>query len=120
MSDEALVPPRHEPRDVGLRFALAAVEIVGGSLILAVGLVTSMYPATIGARFVPRHLPPPVTPALQTSPRRDMETFRHAELARLDGVGWTDKAAGRVHIPIAQAMRQLAAEGIPGWPGVPR
>ena len=33
-----------------------------------------------------------------------------------NGTGWIDKAHGIVHIPIADAMRQVAQEGIPGWP----
>ena len=33
-----------------------------------------------------------------------------------NGTGWIDKAHGIAHIPIADAMRLVAQEGIPGWP----
>lgn len=116
MSDDALPPPRHEAQDIGPRFALAAVGVVGATLAVMIALATWLYPGTIGARFVPAHLPREAAPALQSSPRYDMATFRAQELARLNSAGWTDAAAGRVHIPIADAMRLIAGRGIPGWP----
>ena len=45
-----------------------------------------------------------------------MDAFRAEEMRRLNSAGWQDRAAGTVHIPIDQAMRAVAAEGIPGWP----
>jgi hypothetical protein len=116
MSDEALAPPRHELSDVGLRFVLVAVAGLVVGLVAMLALAAWLFPGTIGARFVPVHLPHPATPALQANPRADMAAFRREELQRLNSVGWIDKAAGRVHIPIAEAMRKVAAEGIAGWP----
>ena len=46
-----------------------------------------------------------------------MERFYKDELLRLNGVGWIDKANGVAHIPITDAMRKVAEENIPGWPG---
>ncbi len=115
-----LAPPRHEARDVGVRFAVQAVALLLAVLLAMIGLVTWLYPATIDERFVPANLPRPATPVLQSSPRSDMATFYRDEMRRLDSVGWTDRSAGRVHIPIADAMRKVVAEGIPGWPEVPR
>jgi hypothetical protein len=37
-------------------------------------------------------------------------------LRQLDSTGWVDQAHGVVHIPIADAMRIVGHEGIPGWP----
>ena len=45
-----------------------------------------------------------------------MARFYAEEMQRLNGTGWIDKAKGTVHIPIADAMRKVAEEGIPGWP----
>jgi hypothetical protein len=45
-----------------------------------------------------------------------MRTFLAAELARLNSSGWDDKSKGLGHIPIDDAMRQIAASGIPDWP----
>ncbi len=112
-----MVPPRHEARDVGARFAVSAVAVLFVSLAAMILLVTWLYPGTINQRFVPAVLPQAESPALQSSPRADMARFQSAERARLNSLGWVDQASGRVHVPIADAMRRIAADGIPGWPG---
>ncbi|MBV9118589.1 MAG: hypothetical protein JOY63_14640, partial [Acetobacteraceae bacterium] len=38
------------------------------------------------------------------------------ELDRLNSLGWVDRAKGLVHVPIDQAMRMVAKEGIKDWP----
>ncbi len=117
MSEQALGPPQHEPRDVGLGFALRAAALVGGCLVATVVVLVWIFPRTIGESPVPARLPAPPAPRLQSSPREEMARLRREELQRLDSYGWIDRASGRVHIPIDVAMRKLAAEGIPGWPG---
>jgi hypothetical protein len=119
MSEKALAPPRHEARDVGLRFAVRAVALLLVGLFGMIGLVTWLYPGTIGERFVPASLPQSAVPALQSSPRADMAAFHRDQMRRLNSAGWIDQSAGRAHIPIADAMRKTAADGIPGWPGAP-
>jgi hypothetical protein len=34
----------------------------------------------------------------------------------LNSAGWVDKPHGIAHIPIEDAMREVAAQGIAGWP----
>ena len=46
-----------------------------------------------------------------------MARFYREEMQWLNGTGWVDKAHGIAHIPIADAMRKVAQENIPGWPG---
>jgi hypothetical protein len=58
-------------------------------------------------------------PRLQTDPAEDLARFRAQEEKRLDSYYWIDKQKGIVHIPIAQAMKELAAKGIPGFPKTP-
>jgi hypothetical protein len=58
----------------------------------------------------------PPQPRLQTDPSEDLARFRAEEEKRLDSYYWIDKNKGIVHIPIAQAMKTLAAEGIDGYP----
>jgi hypothetical protein len=53
---------------------------------------------------------------LQSDPGADWRAFHAEEMRRLNSVGWQDRAAQTVHIPIDQAMRAVAAEGIQGWP----
>jgi hypothetical protein len=58
----------------------------------------------------------PPAPRLQTDPAADLARFRAAEDKRLNTYYWIDKQNGIVHIPIARAMKELAAKGIPGFP----
>jgi hypothetical protein len=55
-------------------------------------------------------------PVLQTDPEADLRAFRTKEEARLDSYGWVDRSKGIVHIPIRQAMDDIIAQGISGFP----
>ena len=58
----------------------------------------------------------PPQPRLQTDPAEDLAQFRAEEEKRLDSYYWIDKKKGIVHIPIERAMKEVAAEGIDGFP----
>ena len=58
----------------------------------------------------------PPQPRLQTDPSEDLAKFLVDEDKRLNTYYWIDKEKGIVHIPIEQAMQELAAEGIDGFP----
>ena len=58
----------------------------------------------------------PPQPRLQTDPSEDLAQFLVDEDKRLNTYYWIDKKKGVVHIPIEQAMRELAEEGIDGFP----
>jgi hypothetical protein len=58
----------------------------------------------------------PPQPRLQTDPSEDLAQFRAEEDRRLNGYYWIDKQRGLVHIPIEQAMKELAEGGIDGYP----
>jgi hypothetical protein len=58
----------------------------------------------------------PPQPRLQTDPSDDLARFLVDEDKRLNTYYWIDKEKGIVHIPIEQAMQELAAEGIDGFP----
>jgi hypothetical protein len=51
----------------------------------------------------------PSGPQLQTNPEADLRVFRAGEEARLNKYYWADTSKSIVHIPIEQAMRNLAA-----------
>ncbi len=57
----------------------------------------------------------PLPPLLQEYPYRDLADFRAHEDALLQSYGWVDKDLGRVHIPIDEAMRLVAAQGLPSF-----
>ena len=52
-------------------------------------------------------------PRLQVNPRRDLETYLRAQQRLLESVGWVDRDAGVVRIPIERAAEQLLARGFP-------
>ena len=58
----------------------------------------------------------PPQPRLQTDPSEDLTKFLVDEDKRLNTYYWIDKKKGIVHIPIEQAIRELAEEGIDGFP----
>ena len=58
----------------------------------------------------------PPQPRLQTDPSEDLARFLVDADKRLNTYYWIDKKKGIVHIPIEQAMRELAEEGIEGFP----
>ena len=55
----------------------------------------------------------PPAPQLQQYPDREMTAFRATDEGTLESYGWIDKAAGRVHIPIDEAIRLTLERGLP-------
>lgn len=107
---------RRETRDVSGRFiALAFLLMVSG--VATVALVAWwIFPRAPHSELLPYPTPSYPSPQLQASPHQDMVRFYRPEKARLNSYGWIDKSKGLVHIPIDQAMREVAGEGIKGWP----
>ena len=58
----------------------------------------------------------PPQPRLQTNPPEDLARFRVDEEKQLNTYYWVDKQKGLVHIPIDEAMKRIAADGIDGFP----
>jgi hypothetical protein len=118
MHDQKALPPaRHEHSDVGMRFISVGAVTLAISIVSLALLVLWLFPKATLDRTLQLPLPQFPEPRLQTSPRADMAAFRHAELERLNGAGWIDRARGVAHIPIAVAMRKIVEDEIPGWPG---
>ncbi len=61
--------------------------------------------------------PQPPEPRIQDNPQRDLKDFKAYENDQLNGYHWVDRARGTVSIPIEDAMRIVAAHGIPPQPG---
>jgi len=116
MSEKILAPARHEPTDVDERFIwVGALLVLGVVLVLAL-LVLWLYPGAATDRTMRLPLPSYPNPQLQPNPREDMAKFYGDEIRWLNGTGWIDKAHGIAHIPISDAMRLVAQDGIAGWP----
>ena len=117
---EKIIPAvTHEPADISGRFILGAVGLLLGSLaVITVGVLLA-FPLSHLDRTLAHRLPTYPEPRLQPSPREDMQRFYASEMRRLNSTGWIDKSAGIAHIPIDDAMRKIAQDGIPGWPAPP-
>ena len=116
MPEPMLTPSRYERTDVSSRAVLIALPAILVGVLLSALLVLWIYPGTTVDRRLPTPPPPYPSPRLQSDPAVDMAKFRSAELARLNGRGWDDRANGIGHIPIEEAMRRIAASGIADWP----
>ncbi len=116
LAARALAPARAEGRDVGFRLILLLLGGIGCALLLLIGVAYVIYPGAVTDTRFAQPFPDFPKPSLQPSPALDWTIFYASEMQWLNGTGWIDKAAGTVHIPIDQAMRDVAGAGIPGWP----
>ncbi len=116
LTDRALPPAAHEPRDVRLRLILALFALTAGLLLLLLGVAWWIFPHAVKDERFARPFPSWPAPSLQLDAADDMRRFHAQEMPQLNSAGWQDRAAGTVRIPIDQAMRAVVAEGIPGWP----
>lgn len=116
MPEKSLPRARHEPRDVGTAFIGLGVPLVVAVVLLLASLIFELFPRALLQPVLQPPFPQYAKPQLQPNPRDDMAKFYQQELQQLNGTGWIDKAHGIAHIPIADAMREVAQEGIAGWP----
>jgi len=111
-----LPPALHEHSDVTSRFGF----VWFGGLVLSIGVVTGLamllFPGSLRDRSISLPFPNYPNPNLQSSPRADMAQFYGQEMQYLHSTGWVDQEKGIVHIPIEDAMRKVAQQGIAGWP----
>ena len=105
----------YERTDVRLMI-IGILAIVTVAFLVTVPLVLrgAYYHTLIGVDRQLEVTPP--APVLQVDPRSDLAEFRNEESARLNSYGWVDRGKGVVHIPIARAMSEIAAKGIPDFP----
>ncbi len=87
---------------------LALAGVFGWAISQAKETAEPRYPLTVG-----QQPPKPPAPVLQQYPDREMTAFRATDEATLESYGWTDKEAGRVHIPIEEAIRLTLERGLP-------
>ncbi|MBV8912329.1 MAG: hypothetical protein JOZ05_04710 [Acetobacteraceae bacterium] len=107
---------RHERRDIRFRTMLAAGVAMLLALLAIIALPALLFPDSKQDQVVsPPQAQFPV-PQLQPNPVADMAAFRKRQLEQLNSAYWIDRDARRVHLPIAQAMRDVAQRGIPDWP----
>jgi hypothetical protein len=116
MSEQALPPARHETSDV--HFPRAGLALAGTFAVLVLLALLSwwMFPEALRISMLPGSVPKWPAPEQQVSPRDDMTKFRAEQLKQLNSTWWVDRTRSIVHIPIDQAMQDVAREGIKDWP----
>ena len=107
---------RHEYRDIGESSIWIAIAISGALLLACAALTFWLYPSSRLDRSMHLPLPPYPEPRLQPDPTADMRAFYATQAHRLSSAGPPDDGDHAAHIPIGQAMREVAQEGIAGWP----
>jgi hypothetical protein len=112
----------HERTDVPVRTIgkfLLGLTIGGIVVVLILAALWRLFAAmqpepTVTAWRGPREFPP--GPRLQTAPVLDRINYQEEEMKRLNTYGWVDQSAGRVHIPIEEAMKLLVQRGYEAKP----
>ena len=107
---------RHEERDVGFRPMAIAFGLTLLGLAAAAGVALWIYPNTPADKSLPQPMPQFPQPVLQDNVAADYGTMHAEQLGKLNGAYWMDRANNVVHVPIAQAMADVAREGIHDWP----
>jgi hypothetical protein len=116
MAESGLPSPGYEPTDVTFRLLLSGACLVLGVILICAFGVMWLYPSAQQDRRLTGPLPAYPAPRLQSNPAADLLAFEKQERSQLNSYGWVDKQKGIVRIPIDEAMRRIAAQGIPDWP----
>jgi hypothetical protein len=115
--------PRYETRDASPGRVVLVAGAVAASILAAFLIVAALMawwgdhppsPVRASRTGVPSITPKP--PVLQVDPPADLERYLRAQDEILGTYGWADRGAGRVRIPIREAMRLLAERGLPAGP----
>lgn len=84
-------------------------------LVIAPFVLMAAFPRAVSDVSREMTITPP-EPRLQLDPPEDLAQFRAEEDKRLNSYYWVDKEKGLVHIPISQAIKEVAEKGIDGFP----
>ena len=94
--------------------ATRVILLIAGGIALFLGLtLTGVLLYYRHAVPGPAQRPPRVfaEPQLQRDPEADLARLQAAQRAQLEGYAWVDRARGIARMPVADAMRMLAARG---------
>ena len=109
MSDSAN-PAGHERSDAPPLLLLALAGGLALTLVLVMAALAAFFPSAVRDQDKGPLQALPQAPRLQVAPRADLHVYREAQDRRLQTYGWSDRAQGRVRVPITQAMRAVAAQ----------
>lgn len=125
-SPDAAMQRGHEFRDVHLRGIVLAATTLIGTVVITLFMLWGFFNLLQGARqAATRPSSPLVTtpiippqPRLQVNAAAEYQSVRATQEAQINGYQWIDQNAGKVRIPIDQAMNLLAQRGLPTTPPV--
>jgi hypothetical protein len=103
----------HSDMSVAIIAALAAGILV--YIVLTPFILTRFYRPALSDVSRALSIRPPAR-ELQLNTAADLVKFRDEKEQQLDSYGWVDRGKGIAHIPIGQAMQDVAARGIPDFP----
>jgi hypothetical protein len=110
---------RSEPSDVDVRGIAGLLAGLAAFVVLAVVILGVIFSDAI--RYRDKRLTElPPEPRLQTDEPGDLHRFNTETAQRLASYGYVDPEHRIAHIPIKEAMRQIAEHGIADWPGSKR
>ena len=115
-NSENLPVARHEERDIGFRPMATGAGLTLIGLAATAGLALWIYPNSPTDKSMPQPMPQFAQPTLQNNVAADYGTLHDEQLRQLNGAYWMDRANNVVHVPIDQAMADVAREGIRDWP----
>lgn len=119
MSEEYNPTAGHEARDVPARAPVLFIFFMAVFVPLCLWaswlLLVTLWEEVPGppSPFADDAVSRPSTPQLQVAPEADLAELNQRMEQQLQGVGWVDQAAGRVHLPIERAMQLLVERGLP-------
>lgn len=108
-----------ETRDLPVRAPVIAMAATAVTVVLGALVVWRLLHGVWAEADRP---PPPLaadtatvstSPPLQRDPVRERQAHATRMAERIDGVGWVNREAGVVHMPVQQAMRLLLERGLP-------
>ncbi|MGA3401697.1 MAG: hypothetical protein ABSC95_20995 [Acetobacteraceae bacterium] len=116
MAESDLPRARYESADISARALTAGLAGVLLALLCSMFLAMWLYPAITKDHRLGASLPQYPAPRLQVDSAKELQQFLAVETKQLNSAGWIDQAHAVAHIPIGEAMRIIAQQGIPDWP----
>ncbi len=115
----------HETTDAHVGGVVRLLVITTGFLVVSFALMAWMLSSFKASREAADVKPAPIAqragdrqpplPRLQTTPYADLKSFQASETQVLETYAWVDQANGVVRVPIAEAIRRVATNGLPAF-----
>ena len=116
MAEETNPATRYQPEHIPPRLVLFLLGMLAAVLLLVLLGLALLVPAALHQPRPGQSQALPPQPRLEIDEPAALARARAEEDGQLHSYGWVDRARGIVHIPIEEAMRRIAEQGIATWP----